>query len=154
NLVPFDDDAVRTYGISWMRLKFRILRVVQGATFRSASGVIFLTASARDWVTRVTARLGTRTEVIPPGISSRFSRHPAPQLPITEYSAARPVRLLYVSHLQPYKHYAHLISAVRTLPKQEYPVAPDLLGRGSRPAEQGRKSTVGAAGGRSAGTAY
>jgi len=154
NLVPFDDDAVRTYGISWMRLKFRILRVVQGATFRSASGVIFLTASARDWVTRVTGRLGNRTEVIPHGISSRFSRNPAPQLPITEYSAARPVRLLYVSHLQPYKHYAQLISAVRALREEDYPVALDLVGRGSRPAEQELKRMVGAAGGRSAGIAY
>jgi len=154
NLVPFDDEAVRTYGISWMRLKFRILRVVQGATFRSASGVIFLTASARDWVTRVTGKLRGRTEVIPHGISSRFSRNPVPQLPMKEYSTTRPLRLLYVSHLQPYKHYAQLISAVWALREEGYPVALDLVGRGSLAAEQEMKRMVAAAGGRTAEIEY
>jgi glycosyltransferase involved in cell wall biosynthesis len=154
NLVPFDDEAIRTYGISWMRLKFRILRVVQGATFRSASGVIFLTASARDWVTRVTGKLRGHTEVIPHGISSRFARNPSAQLPIEEYSTTRPLRLLCVSHLQPYKHFEQLISAVRALREQGYPVALDLVGRGSLAAEQEMKRLVAAAGGRSAGIAY
>lgn len=154
NLVPFDDEAVRTYGVSWMGLKMRILRVVQGGTFRSASGVIFLTSSARDWVTRVTGKLAGRTDVIPHGISSRFWRNPAPQLPITEYSATRPLRLLYVSHLQPYKHYAQLISAVRALREEGCPVALDLVGRGSPAAEQELKGLVAAAGGRAAGIDY
>jgi glycosyltransferase involved in cell wall biosynthesis len=154
NLLPFDDAAVHKYGFSWMRLKMRLLRRVQTATFRSASGVIFLTASARNWVTRVTGSLPGRTEIIPHGISSRFSRNPSPQLPLEHYSIARPFRLLYVSNLQPYKHHAPLVAAVRTMRDEGYPLALDLVGAGSIAAEQELKRIVDEAGGASEGIAY
>jgi len=136
NLVPFDDEAIRHYGISWMRLKMKLLRVVQTATFRSASGVIFLTETAREWVTRVTGTLPGEREVIPHGVSSSFERSPAPQLPMDEYSPVRPFRLLYVSNLEPYKHHAALVAAVGKLRNEGYPIALDLVGGGSRTARQ------------------
>jgi glycosyltransferase involved in cell wall biosynthesis len=117
-------------------LKMKLLRAVQTATFRSASGVIFLTATAKEWVTRITGTLPGRTEVIPHGVSARFLRSPAPQHPIEDYSVVRPLRLLYVSNLEPYKHHEALVSAVRRLRSEGYPIALDLVGSGSPAAQQ------------------
>jgi glycosyltransferase involved in cell wall biosynthesis len=135
NLLPFDDKAIRKYGVSWMRLKMNILRIVQAATFRSASGVIFLTATARDCVTQETGPLVGVTEVIPHGVSSHFSRQPSSQLSIRQYSEERPLRLLYVSNLEPYKHQASVVYAVRALREGGYPLALELVGAGSLAAE-------------------
>lgn len=130
NLAPFDDAASRLYGISWMRLKFALLRRVQSRTFRSASGIIFLTSTAKSVVTSVTGPLTGRTEVIPHGISPRFFRDVPPQEPISRYSESRPFRLLYVSRFEPYKHHEILISSVLTLRKEGFPLVLDLAGNG------------------------
>jgi glycosyltransferase involved in cell wall biosynthesis len=136
SLLPFDDEAIRGYGVSWMRLKMMLLRLVQTATFRSAAGVIFLTTTAREWVTRMIGSLDGRTEVIPHGVSSRFLRTPAAQRSIDDYSVSQPFRLLYVSNLEPYKHHPEVVSAVRRLRKEGYPIALDLVGGGSDAAQR------------------
>ncbi|MDP9200805.1 MAG: glycosyltransferase family 4 protein [Gemmatimonadota bacterium] len=136
NLVPFDAKASRLYGISWMRLKFALLRRVQSRTFRSASGVIFLTSTAQSVVTSVTGPLVGRTEVIPHGISDRFLREVQPQEPLSRYSESRPFRLLYVSRLEPYKHQPTVISTVLKLREEGYPVVLDLVGSGGGGARQ------------------
>ena len=130
NMAPFDDAASRLYGISWMRLKFALLRRVQSRTFRSASGVIFLTSTAKSVVTSVTGPLSGRTEVIPHGISNRFLRDVQPQEPLSRYSESRPFRLLYVSRLEPYKHHRTVISAVLELRKEGLPLVLELAGSG------------------------
>jgi glycosyltransferase involved in cell wall biosynthesis len=142
NLLPFDDEAIHLYGVSWMRLKMTLLRFVQTATFRSASGVIFLTATAREWVTRITGTLPGRTEVIPHGVSSRFLRTPAAQRSMDDYSISEPLRLLYVSNLEPYKHHSVLVSAVRQLRNEGYAVTLDLVGGGSDAARQKLRKLV------------
>jgi glycosyltransferase involved in cell wall biosynthesis len=130
NLAPFDDAASRLYGISWMRLKFALLRRVQSRTFRSASGVIFLTSTAQSVVTSVTGMLAGRTEVIPHGISDRFLQEVQPQEPLSRYSESRPFRLLYVSRMEPYKHHETVISTVLDLRREGVPVVLELAGSG------------------------
>lgn len=53
NLLPFEWRELRRYGLSWLTLKWLILRVTQARSFRRADGLIFLTQYARGVVMRV-----------------------------------------------------------------------------------------------------
>jgi glycosyltransferase involved in cell wall biosynthesis len=128
NLVPFDSAAARLYGVSWMRLKFAILRSAQSRSFRSASGMIFLTSTAQNTVTAITGPLAGRTEVIPHGISDRFQSEVRAQEPLSRYSAKRPFRLLYVSRFEPYKHQSTVITTVLRLRREGLPIVLELAG--------------------------
>jgi glycosyltransferase involved in cell wall biosynthesis len=128
NLVPFDGEASRLYGLSWMRLKFAILRRAQSRSFRSASGIIFLTETAQRIVTSITGPLAGRTEVIPHGIADSFQSEVRTQESLSAYSAGRPFRLLYVSRFEPYKHQSILITTVLRLRQEGLPVVLGLAG--------------------------
>jgi glycosyltransferase involved in cell wall biosynthesis len=83
---------------------------------------------------RVMSEVGGKTAVIPHGIAPRFAARPRPQRSITEYSAEKPFRVLYVSIIDLYKHQWHLVEAVARLRQAGLPVALDLVGPRSEPA--------------------
>lgn len=130
NLAPFDEAALRLYGFSMQRLKFEIIRRVQTNAFRSASGMIFLSSTARSQITSITGPLSAPTEIIPHGISEQFFSAVRPQKPQDAYSDTSPYRLLYVSRFEPYKHHHTVISAVLKLRRNGVPIALDLVGNG------------------------
>jgi glycosyltransferase involved in cell wall biosynthesis len=142
NLLPFQPREMRRYGVSWMRLKLRLLRVVQGRTFRRADGVIFLNEYARDVVS---GRLGYgpgRVAVIPHGCEERFRYKPRPQRSIGEYSVQSPFRILYVSTIDQYKHPWHVCRAVALLRRRGLPITLTLVGSGYGPALGRLRKTV------------
>jgi glycosyltransferase involved in cell wall biosynthesis len=128
NALPFDPRERRRYGASWEFVRNKALRVVQGRSFLAASGVVFLSETARTLVMRATGELPGRTTIIPHGLDRRFFFEPRPQRPIAAYSDARPFRLLYVSKVDVYKHQWHVADAVVRLREDGYPVSLDLIG--------------------------
>jgi glycosyltransferase involved in cell wall biosynthesis len=134
NLLPFEGRELRRYGLSWLTLKWLILRVLQRRTFRAADGVIFLTRYARDVITRVAGGTLGRTRIIPHGVDSRFALAPREQLGISRYDVARPFRVLYVSIIDMYKHQWQVVEAVSRLRSQGLPVTLDLVGPAYPPA--------------------
>jgi glycosyltransferase involved in cell wall biosynthesis len=142
NLLPFEWRELRRFGWSWMALKCALLRVTQSRTFRCADGLVFLTQYARDVVMRVIARTDGQTVIIPHGIDARFFREPRAQVSIDHYSATRPLRILYVSVVDVYKHQWHVAEAVARLRASGLPVALTLIGPAYAPALRRLRRTL------------
>jgi glycosyltransferase involved in cell wall biosynthesis len=134
NMLPFERRERQRYGMSWMRLRLRLLRHAQVASFRDADGVVFLNEHARDLVIRHMGPLPGLTAVIPHGVDTAFRRRPRLQRQIGCYDADRPFRLLYVSIVDLYKHQERLAEAVATLRARGRPVSLDLAGPAYGPA--------------------
>jgi glycosyltransferase involved in cell wall biosynthesis len=141
NMLPFEWAELRRYGLSWMTLRLVLLRFGQARTFRRADGLIFLTEYARAAVARV-ARLPARVTVIPHGVEERFRIEPREQHPLTAYSVSRPMRAVYVSNIEFYKHQWHVARAVATLRATGLPIAIDFVGPAYAPALARLQATI------------
>lgn len=128
NLLPFEWKELRRYGWSRTALKLLLLRWVQSRTFRKADGVILLTRYAREAVLKVTGDQLRSTVVVPHGIHPRFFCASRRQRNTEEFSTGRPVRVLYVSSVDLYKHQWHVAEAVAQLRSAGMPVVLDLVG--------------------------
>lgn len=135
-LLPFEGRERHRYGWSWMRWKLALLRAGQADTLRRADGVIFLNDYARRSVTRATGALRGLVRVIPHGVSAAFRATPRPQRSLDAYSTATPLRVLYVSTVDMYKHQWHVVDAVGMLRGRGLPVVLDLIGGAYPPALQ------------------
>lgn len=129
-LLPFEPGERQRYGASVMRVKLAILRRAQIQALRRADGVIFLNEYARRRVEDATGALGGLVRVIPHGVGDEFRAAPRPARPLDACSAAAPVRILYVSIVEPYKHQWHVVEAVARLRARGLPVVLDLVGGG------------------------
>ena len=58
NMLPFEPRESARYGLSWLRIKFWLLRRGQGSTFRHADGLVFLTHYARQVVEKEIRQIG------------------------------------------------------------------------------------------------
>ena len=132
NLLPFEWAELRRFGASPMAAKLAILRIVQTRVFRRAEGMVFLTAYARDVVMRVVKATTGGIRIIPHGIDERFSRPPRTQT--TVQAMDRPIRILYVSIIDVYKHQEEVVAAVAALRASGIPVELELVGPAYPPA--------------------
>jgi glycosyltransferase involved in cell wall biosynthesis len=128
NLLPFEWRELRRYGWSPMTLKFALLRFTQARTFRRADGLIYLSGYAREVVGRFLRDPRPLETTIAHGIHPRFFMTPRPTRRIEECDARRPMRILYVSIVDVYKHQWQVAEAVARLREQGLPVALDLVG--------------------------
>lgn len=142
NLLPFEWPEMRRYGLSWPTLKNALLHFTQSRTFRSADGLIFLTNYAQDIVMKSAGRGAARLAVIPHGIEDRFCRPPRPQRGIEDYSTDDPIKLLYVSIVEVYKHQWRVAEAVADLRRSGIPVTLDLVGPAYPPALKKLQQTL------------
>lgn len=134
NLLPFEWQELRRYGVSRLTLKWLLLRIIQSRAFRRADGLIFLTRYASQVVSRVVALRTTTTAIIPHGIDRRFMQQPRAQRPIGQYSDVRPFRILYVSIIDMYKHQWCVAEAVARLRAGGVPLVLELIGPAYPPA--------------------
>ena len=128
NLLPFEHDERRRFGLSWSCVRLILLEWSQTATFRRASGVVFLTETAREVVERRTGYLQGQVAIVPHGVAQRFRREPRTQEPTSTYSLSHPFRWLYVSPIDLYKHQWHVAEAVARVRQEGFPVVIDLVG--------------------------
>ncbi|MBT4730813.1 glycosyltransferase family 4 protein [Candidatus Woesearchaeota archaeon] len=134
NMLPFEWNEARRYGVSWITVRLILLRWLQSKSFSSASGVIFLTNYAKKQVIKVTGSLPSLTTIIPHGFNSRFCTYPKEQCNISEYSLEKPFQILYVSIVDQYKHQWRVVEAVARLRKEGSPVVLNLVGPSYPPA--------------------
>ena len=129
NMLPFEPSEAARFGrASVMRLKMRVLRYLQGQSFRRADKLIFLTRYAENAVTKALGGLACTPARIPHGIEARFFQAPRPQRPFDACSIAEPFRVLYVSILMPYKHQKEVAKAVADLRAQGLPIEMRFVG--------------------------
>ena len=112
NMLPFEWRELRRYGFSLLTLKLILLRFTQTLSFRKADGVIFLTDYAQQGVLQVTRPLSGETRVIPHGLNPRFlisdDNLAQRKLP----AKGEPIRLIYVSIMDQYKHQWRVVEGV------------------------------------------
>ena len=130
NLLPFEWRELWRFRISVMTLKLLLLRIVQTLTFRRAEGLIFLSNYAAHTVQQVVGSTTASTQIIPHGISRRFLSPVREQSSISNYSPAKPFRLLYVSTVSVYKHQDKTALAVVKLREKGINITLDLVGGG------------------------
>lgn len=128
NMLPFEWRELRRFGFSLFSLRFFLLRWSQGASFRRARGVLFLTEYARDGVQKVVGKLGGQSKVIAHGLHRRFFQAPRPQREGRAFVADAPCRVVYVSIVHIYKHQWHVVEAVRKLRDAGHHVVLELIG--------------------------
>ena len=116
NMLPFEKDEARYFGkFSLMRMKMWLLKHVQGKSFKSADGLIFLTNYADKFISEFLKTEFDNKVIIPHGVEPRFFQKPRLHKPITSYTKKEPFKLMYVSILMPYKHQCEVASAVKVL---------------------------------------
>jgi glycosyltransferase involved in cell wall biosynthesis len=128
NMLPFEWSEARRYGISWLLLKFLLLRKSQLKTFQKADGLIFPTEYAKKKIAPLLNETTKKIAVIPHGLEERFSKEPKQQRPISTYTVESPFHLLYVSKVEPYKHQWNVVEAVYMLRQRGLPLVLDLVG--------------------------
>lgn len=141
NMLPFDARERRRYGGSWSALKLGLLRRVQTASLRGADGVIFLTEHAREALLPVVGPI-EKAVVIPHGLNPRLRLAPRPPRPASSASMADPLRILYVSRVDLYKHQWTVAEAVAALRSEGLPVRLDLVGSAQGKALQRLQATL------------
>ena len=114
---------------AWLRLWLRYY--VQASAMRRADGVVFLTDYAAAAIQPITGPLG-RVAVISHGVGEEF-RAVAPAAAPRELP--RPVRCLYVSNVDRYKHQWHVVSAIAALRRKGHDVVLTLAGGGAGSAQ-------------------
>jgi glycosyltransferase involved in cell wall biosynthesis len=142
NLLPFEPEERRRYGLSYVGARLALLERLQGRTFRRSDGVIFLTQYHLETVLGRLGKLSAATAVINHGINAQFLQPPRPQHPVSAYSEERPYRLVYTSIVDLYKHQWNVVEAVGLLRQQGYPVALELIGNGYGPALEKLRAVI------------
>lgn len=128
NMLPFDWKEMRRYGLSKVLLKLLLLRSIQSNSFRKADGLIFLTEYAQAAVSKVINKQFGATAVIPHGIDRRFFFSPRPQRRLEDFTDSAPCRILYVSHIEPYKHQWNVAEAISKLKSCGFQIQLNLVG--------------------------
>jgi glycosyltransferase involved in cell wall biosynthesis len=128
NMLPFEWTELRRFGFSSAALKLMLLRWNQGNSFKRADGTIFLTRYAHDAVTAVTGSLKGKTTIIPHGVDTRFRLDPRRPRTIDEVTPQDPLRVVYVSTVDEFKHQWRVVEAIGHLHAEGTPIRLDLYG--------------------------
>jgi glycosyltransferase involved in cell wall biosynthesis len=107
NMLPFSPDERRRYSLGYMRFRLWLLQYIQGASFRDADLVIFISRFAKSVIDLKVGKRKGGAEIIPHGLSDHFRQ------PMSSPEDARlPASyVLYVSILNVYKAQLELIEA-------------------------------------------
>jgi len=128
NLLPFEWREFMRYRSPLAIFRLLLIRHTQIISFRKADGVIFLTKYASEAILTITGRIRGESIIIPHGISNIFCIKPRTQRSFSEFSDARPCRVLYVSALYIYKHQWYVAEAIALLRDEGIPVVLELIG--------------------------
>jgi glycosyltransferase involved in cell wall biosynthesis len=128
NMLIFDKNERRRFGLSWIRLKLKILFYLQKKSFSKSSGIIFLSQHAYTTISSIKDLSHVMFKIIPHGVAEDFNSTPSKQRDISCYDQNNPFKLLYVSSVWIYKHFPTLVRAVNNLWEQGYPINLKLVG--------------------------
>lgn len=130
DMLSFEPGEMQRYGLSLARVRLAMLRWVQVGSLRSATGALFLTRYAADVIQRLTGPLRD-VRIIPHAVGDGFRWKGAPRRwPV----AGQPIRCVYVSNADLYKHQWHVVEALAMLRAGGAPVELHLIGGGDGPA--------------------
>lgn len=142
NLLPFAGREIRRYGWSLLTLRFLALRRTQSQSLAKAAGAIFLTEHAQNVVVRQMADDIGEQVVIPHGVDPRFLCTPRAPRSLDTCSVDAPLRIVYVSAVDWYKHQWHVAQAVAILREAGLPLQLTMIGPAYAPARRKLQKTL------------
>ena len=145
DLLSYEPGVMSSFAWGRARIRLLVIRYLQNAAFRRASGVIFLTQYAANLIQSICGHL-RNMKVIPHGVNPQFFGNS--QVIATEkrvFSAgtmSEPIRCLYISNAALYKYQWVVIEAIGLLRQKGFAIELDLVGGGSGPAQEKIKSQI------------
>ena len=132
NLLPFELGEIKRYGFSFLSIKFLLLRFSQTKSFKNSSGIIFLTKYAQKRVIDQIGPINAEQKIIPHGLNPNFFIEKKKYLPLSSFDINTPLKIIYVSSVEPYKHQFNVIDAVCLLRRDGIPISLDLIGKANK----------------------
>jgi glycosyltransferase involved in cell wall biosynthesis len=133
DMLSYEPGVMRYFGYGLARLRLLAILMVQNLAFKRAAGVIFLTRYAGK-VIQQSCGLLPAIAYIPHGVDAVFKHSQAiSRWPV---SGELPIRCIYVSNAEMYKHQWVVVEAISLLRKRGYNLMLSLVGGGNGPAQQ------------------
>ncbi len=143
NLLPFMWEELLRYRFSYVTLRLILLRFGQLGTFRRAAGLIYLSEDSRRRLEHGLLEPGKpASTVVYHGVDEAFFREPQAGVRWAGRDPDSPIRLLYVSIVDMYKHQWNVAEAVARLHHEGLPVELTLVGPAYGPALRKLQSTL------------
>ena len=128
NMLMFEKKERKRNNSVLTRLKYKFLYYTNKKSFENADGMVFLSNYARNVISSKIKLKNIDDIVINHGISNSFIKKPKVQKNINSYSDLNPYKILYVSHVFPYKHHLNVIYSIINLKKEGYNISLTLVG--------------------------
>lgn len=131
-LISYEPGILKHYGISFARLRFLTIHIIQNFTFRRADGVIFLSNYSGNLIQKSCGLL-QRVAYVPHGINEEFNieKPIVDMLKHEEHS----IRCIYVSDTSMYKNQWVVVRAISLLRDQGLDINLSLVGGGKGAAQ-------------------
>ena len=139
DMLSYEPGVMRYFGYGIARLRLLVILVVQNLAFRRAASVIFLTRYAAK-VIQQSCGLLPAIVYIPHGVDAVFKHSQA--VSSWPVSSERPIRCIYVSNAEMYKHQWVVVEAISLLRKRGYNMMLSFVGGGNGPAQQLLQDTI------------
>jgi glycosyltransferase involved in cell wall biosynthesis len=134
NMLIFDNDQQKLFGLSFLFFKFRLLNLLQRYSFSKSEAVIFISNYAKDTVNKYFTNAKFKNIIINHGVNNSFRKEIS--LSNNFDNSLKEIKVLYVSPIWPYKHHVTVIKAINFLYKKGYRIKIDFVGRSEhRPTE-------------------
>jgi glycosyltransferase involved in cell wall biosynthesis len=133
DMLSYEPGVMRYFGYGIARLRLLAILAIQNLAFRRAAGVIFLTRYAAKIIQQFCGALPS-IAYIPHGVGAAFKH--TQQVNTWPKAGARPIRCIYVSNAEMYKHQWVVVKAITLLRKRGHNLSLSLVGGGKGPAQQ------------------
>ena len=128
NMLMFDEVEQKRFGISIQRVKLKYIYYVNKKSFENSDGLIFLSNYAKNKINNLLNLDLTNQRIINHGISNNFQKEPSIQKDLYEFNYFNPYKLLYISHIFPYKHHLNVIKAIQQVQLDGYNIHFTIIG--------------------------
>jgi glycosyltransferase involved in cell wall biosynthesis len=133
DMLSYEPGVIELFGFSRARLRLILLRYMQNRSLRAADGAIFLTRYAAKVIQQSCGNLPS-IAYIPHGVGTTFKQ--CQQVNVWPESDLRPIRCIYVSNAEMYKHQWVVVHAISQLRKRGNNLTLKLVGGGKGPAHR------------------
>jgi glycosyltransferase involved in cell wall biosynthesis len=134
DMLSYEPGVMSCFGWSKARLRLLAIMLLQNRAFKFADGVIFLTKYAAMVIQQSTGTL-SHAACIPHGVGSAFKNVQETRR-VWSVVNERPIRCLYVSNAEMYKHQWTVVNAVSALRRRGHNLTLTLIGGGTGRAQQ------------------
>ena len=129
NQLPFQNNEIKRYGISFKTIKFLILKFLFSFFITKSSGLILLSNYSKEEIAKKLKFKHVPNIVIPHGLDDQDNRIYFNSSNKKIFNEERPFRIIYLSNFEPYKNHDAVAKAVDILRKEGLPIEVNFVGR-------------------------